>query len=454
MDTQGTSQGKHDTHEARQTRLRQRIAEELEEARRRTRYLLATVSEEDLAVQHDPIMSPLIWDYGHIGYYEELWLLQGLLGRGPTSEEINDIYDASRYSRGERPDLNLLDRAGAERFLQEVRREATEALENISDEKLDSGDSLTREGFVYRMVLQHEHQHNETMLQTLQLMQSEAGYRPEPAVELPEAPEPPDGEMVFIPGGRFTMGTDEASFSFDNERPAHSRHVPGFYLDKTPVTNRAFIEFVESGGYEREELWDPEGWNWIQAEDIRLPKHWYQKEPHDWWTERFGFDERLHPGAPVMHVSWYEADAYARWAGKRLPTEAEWEKAASWDPATGEVYYYPWGDEQPYLGDGRANLDQLAFRPADAGAYPAGASPGGVLGMIGDVWEWTASDFEAYPGFTAFPYDEYSKVFFNEDYKVLRGGSWATRPASVRNTFRNWDHPIRRQLFVGFRCAS
>ena len=450
-----------DTQKIQKERLRQKIAEELEEARRRTRQLLAGVSEEDLATQHDPIMSPLIWDYGHIGYYEELWLLQSLLGRKPTSDEINDIYDASQYSRSERPELDLLDRTGAERFLDEVRREAIEALERLSDEEFENGSDLIREGFVYRMVLQHEHQHNETMLQTLQLMQSETGYRPEPGIQLPENPgasvgesESKIGEMVFVPGGRFTMGTDERSFSFDNERPAYPRHLPGFHLDKHPVTNRAFVEFVESGGYEKEELWDPEGWVWIKAEDVRLPKHWYQKEPHDWWAQRFGFDEPLRPGAPVMNVSWYEADAYARWAGKRLPTEAEWEKAAAWDPATGESYYYPWGDEPPYAGDGRANLDQLAFRPADVGAYPEGASPCGALGMIGDVWEWTASDFEAYPGFTAFPYDEYSKVFFNEDYKVLRGGSWATRPASIRNTFRNWDHPIRRQLFAGFRCAS
>jgi gamma-glutamyl hercynylcysteine S-oxide synthase len=440
--------------DTRKARLKQSLVEELEEARWRTRHLLTSVSEEDLATQHDPTMSPLIWDYGHIGYYEELWLLQSLLGRDPTSEEINEIYDASQYSRSERPDLDLLDWAGAERFLDKVRREAIAALENLPDEEFENGSDLTQAGFVYRMVLQHEHQHNETMLQTLQLMRTQLGYRPEPGIEFPENhSDHPDGEMVFVPGGRFTMGTDEASFAFDNERPAHPRHLPGFNLDRTPVTNCDFREFVESGGYEEEGLWDPEGWEWIKTENIRAPKHWYQKEPHDWWVQRFGFDEPLRPSAPVMHVSWYEADAYARWAGKRLPTEAEWEKAAAWDPVTGEVRDYPWGDEPPRPGDGRANLDQLAFRSAEAGAYPAGASPCGALGMIGDVWEWTASDFDAYPGFSAFPYPEYSEVFFNEDYKVLRGGSWATRPSAIRNTFRNWDHPIRRQLFVGFRCA-
>ena len=441
--------------DTRKARLRQRIAEEIEEARQRTRYLLESVSDKDLQAQHDPVMSPLIWDYGHIGYYEDLWLLQSLVGRGLRTDDVDDIYDASQHSRDERPDLDLMDREQAEKFLEQVRGEALQALENLDEEDFENGDDLTREGFVYRMVLQHEHQHNETMLQTLQLMQSKPGYRPEPRIELPENPGgEPDGNMVFVPGGRFTMGTDEPSFAFDNERPAHPRHIPGFHMDRTPVTNRAFLKFVEDGGYDREDLWDPEGWQWIKAEKINTPKHWYQKEPHDWWTQRFGFDEPLRPDAPVMHVSWYEADAYARWAGKRLPTEAEWEKAAAWDPATGEVRDYPWGDEPPRANDDKANLDQLAFRPADVGAYPAGASPCGALGMIGDVWEWTASDFEGYPGFAAFPYPEYSEVFFNEDYKMLRGGSWATRPASIRNTFRNWDHPIRRQLFVGFRCAK
>jgi gamma-glutamyl hercynylcysteine S-oxide synthase len=208
---------------------------------------------------------------------------------------------------------------------------------------------------------------------------------------------------------------------------------------------------VESGGYQCEEFWRPEGWAWIRDRDITAPKHWYQREPHSWWTQRFGFDEPLSLDAPVVHVSFYEADAYARWAGKRLPTEAEWEKAASWDPEMGTKRLYPWGDEPPTPRT--TNLDQTAFGPAGTGAYPAGASAHGVLGMIGDVWEWTASDFAPYPGFQSFPYTEYSEIFFGPDYMVLRGGSWATRPYAIRNTFRNWDYPIRRQVFCGIRCA-
>jgi iron(II)-dependent oxidoreductase len=260
--------------------------------------------------------------------------------------------------------------------------------------------------------------------------------------------------MIHIPGGEFVMGTDDHARALDNERNAHVVDLPGFLIDATPVTNGAYLRFVEDGGYERPELWSQAGWEYIKEERIGAPKHWwYQPEPHSWWTERFGFDEPLDPAAPVVHVSWYEADAYARWAGKRLPTEAEWEKAASWDPAgTGTKRLYPWGDEEPTPA--HANLDQLAFRAAEVGAYPEGASAYGVLGMVGDVWEWTSSDLYAYPGFEAFPYREYSEIFFGPDHKVLRGGSWATRPGAMRNTFRNWDYPIRRQLFVGFRCAK
>jgi len=287
------------------------------------------------------------------------------------------------------------------------------------------------------------------MLQTLQLKRGE-GYKPEARVQLPKAAIIGD-EMVPVPGGEFIMGTDDHAASLDNERDAHVVHLPSFLIDATAVTNEAYARFVEDGGYERRELWDPDGWRYIKQEYITAPKHWYQTEPHSWWTERFGFDEPLNPAAPVVHVSWYEADAFARWNGKRLPTEAEWEKAASWDPETGAKRLYPWGDDAPIPA--HANLDQLAFSVAEAGAYPEGASAYGVLGMIGDVWEWTASDFHAYPGFEAFPYREYSEVFFGPGSKVLRGGSWATRTGAIRNTFRNWDYPIRRQLFCGFRCA-
>lgn len=422
------------------------IVQKLEEARGRTRLLLGPVSDEDLAAQHDPIMSPLVWDYGHIGSYEELWLLNQAFGLSLSKRDLYDMYDASVHPREERPSLDLLDREDAGLYLDAIRKAAIEAIE---DADLD-GDPLLKDGFVYNMILQHEAQHNETMLQTLQLAQSRA-YEPEPQVKTPSEGEP-YGEMVFVPGVPFEMGTEDQAEALDNERGVHEVGVADFYIDRVPVTNRAYLEFVEDDGYERGELWEPEGWAWIQGQDISLPKHWYQPEPHSWWTQRFGYDEPLNLDHPVVHVCWYEADAFARWAGKRLPTEAEWEKAASWDPKTDTKRLFPWGDEPPTTE--KANLDQLSFGTTPTGAYPAGASPYGVLDMIGNVWEWTAKDFTDYPGFEPFPYKEYSEVFLDQGYPVLRGGSWATRPAAIRNTFRNWDLRIRRQLFVGFRCAK
>ena len=422
------------------------IAEKLAEARERTRWLLHTVSDEDLAAQHNPIMSPLIWDSGHIGNYEELWLLNRAFGRALSNRELYDIYDASLTPRSERPSLGMLDRPAADCYLDAV-REAV--LETLDEADLDGDDPLLKGSFVYQMVLQHEYQHNETMLQTLQLMRGD-GYRPVALAKIPPGI-PPDEEMVHVPGGPFVMGTEDRAWALDNERGAHEVEIPGFYLDKTPVTNRAYVEFIEDGGYQRADLWHPEGWEWIGEERVSTPKHWCQKEPHDWWTQRFGFDEPLSMDAPVVHVSWFEADAYARWTGKRLPTEEEWEKAASWDPVTETKRLYPWGEAPPTPE--RTNLDQLAFGAAEVGAYPAGASAYGALGMIGDVWEWTDSEFSAYPGFESFPYPEYSEIFFDSGYKVLRGGSWATRPGAICNTFRNWDFRVRHQLFVGFRCA-
>jgi iron(II)-dependent oxidoreductase len=256
---------------------------------------------------------------------------------------------------------------------------------------------------------------------------------------------------VRIPAGPFVMGTDDDPWAYDNERPAHVVDLAAFWIDTAPVTNGQYLEFVEDGGYDERRWWNDEGWAWRHEspEDHAHPQFWRRRGPGAWTRRRFGFEEDLPPGEPVQHVCWHEATAYASWAGKRLPTEAEWEKAASWAP-DGHKRRYPWGDgADPDL----ANLGQHHFRPAPVGAYPDGASAWGVEQLVGDVWEWASSDFVAYPGFRSFPYREYSEAFFDSGYKVLRGGSWATAPCAVRTTFRNWDLPIRRQIFAGFRCA-
>jgi iron(II)-dependent oxidoreductase len=287
------------------------------------------------------------------------------------------------------------------------------------------------------------------MLATHQLRAGEPVLRadPPPRPQLDTATLPAE---VLIPAGPFTMGTSVEPWALDNERPAHEVHVPAFWLDTVPVTNAAYQRFIAAGGYDDERWWTTEGWAHRVRARLRAPLFWI-RDGDQWLRSRFGIVEPVPPDQPVQHVSWYEADAYARWAGKRLPTEAEWEKAARHDPATGRSRRYPWGDEDPVAE--HANLGGRHLEPAPVGAYPAGRSSYGAQQLIGDVWEWTASDFTGYPGFVAWPYREYSQVFFGPAYKVLRGGSWAVDPVACRGTFRNWDFPIRRQIFAGFRCA-
>jgi len=416
----------------------------LAEARERTLALVAPVTEENLDLQHHPLMSPLVWDLGHIAAFEDLWLGQRAGGLQALRPDLAEVYDAAETPRAQRGAAPYLRREHVLDFMAAVRGRALEVLDR--SDLSPGGDPLHAHGFVWEMIVQHEHQHNETMLQTLQLV-GPGVYSP-PRRGLPWAAEQAGPATVRVSGGPFPMGDPGAGFAYDNERPRRDVDVAAFEIDRLPVTNGAYLEFVDDGGYARQELWGAEGWRWRCADGVERPLYW-DAEGNE---RRFERVAEIDPLMGVMHVSWHEADAFARWRGARLPTEAEWEKAAAYDPEAGESRRQPWGDED--AGPQRANVDQLAFGPAPAGALPAGAAPCGALGMIGDAWEWTASAFGGYPGFRAHPYPEYSEAFFGGGYRVLRGGSWASRPSVVRATFRNWDHPQRRQVFTGFRCAQ
>jgi gamma-glutamyl hercynylcysteine S-oxide synthase len=284
----------------------------------------------------------------------------------------------------------------------------------LGEIELDPGDRLLADGFVYEMLLAHEHQHNETMLQLLQMVES---YEPVEVDGRPAAEAVADGpEMVKVEGGPHDIGAPDVGFAYDNERPRHTVELEPFWIDRTPVSNGDYLAFMDET-------------------DADPPMYWERDGEGGWVRTAMGRTEAVDPSLPVIHVSWHEADDFARWAGKRLPSEAEWEAAAR--GASRE----------------RANLDQLAFGCAPAGAYADAHSDWGAAQMLGDVWEWTSSDFTAYPGFEAFPYPEYSEVFFGDAHKVLRGGAWATRRDVIRTSFRNWDLPKRRQIFSGIRCA-
>jgi iron(II)-dependent oxidoreductase len=421
-------------------------AQLLAEARARTLLLIAPVSEADLRRQHDPLMGPILWDLGHIAHFEELWLLDNLR-EAIQFGEMPGMFNPFEHPRAVRGNLALPALCELLELLADVRGRVLTVLEHAD---FDSGSPLLRDGYVYHMVAQHEYQHNETMLQTLQLKQGA------PYAALRASPLPPrrldlePGAMVRCPGGRVEIGTEDRQAAYDNERPLHAVKLHPFSIDVAPVTNRDYLSFMDAGGYERRELWSDAGWTWLQEASVHAPKYWV-REGGEWLVRSMDRVTDAETDHPVCHVCYHEAEAYARFVSKRLPTELEWEAAASWDPATGEKRRYPWGDDEP--SPLHANLDQLAFRTAEVGAYPKNVSPIGCSGMIGDVWEWTSSDFGGYPGYETFPYKEYSELFFGTDYKVLRGGSWATRPGAIRTSFRNWDYPIRRQIFSGFRCA-
>jgi len=424
------------------------IRDRLERVRERTLALVAPLEWATLREQQVPILSPVVWDLGHTANFEELWLVQRAAGEAPMVDGYGAMFDAMLNPRKDRERLPLPDQRTLFEYFGRVRERALETLERWAREGA-RGDRLLEGGYAFELIAEHEEQHQETILQTLQVM-AEPPYVPALRRLLPPAG-PLPAEMVRVEGGPFVLGTDEDGFVYDNERRAHELHLPAFWIDAAPVTQGAYAAFVDAGGYRRPELWSGAGWAWREETGAEAPGNWIADGRDGWRVRNLDRLRPLPADEPVVHVSFWEAEAYARWAGKRLPSEPEWEKAATWDAASGTKRRYPWGDEPPTPE--RANLDQLAFAPAPVGAYPAGVSAYGVHQMAGDVWEWTATDFAPYPGFEAYPYAEYSEVFFAPDYKVLRGASWATRPAVARATFRNWDHPIRRQIFSGFRCV-
>jgi len=423
--------------------VRERLARELTTARDRT---LRLVDFDDAVLhrQYNPLMSPLVWDLAHIGWQEELWLLRGNNPDRPglLDPKVERYYDAFLNSRASRVDLPLLSPAEARSYCSTVRNKA-----------LDSLDALPEDGdeFNFGLVVSHENQHDETMLQALNLRSGPALL--DRGTPLPSGRAGVAGTSVLVPAGEFVLGVDAVTepHSLDNERSAHVVDLPAFRIGTVPVTNGEWRGFIDDGGYDQQRWWSERGWAHRLEANLRAPEFWNLSGDLAGTRTRFGHVEDIPADEPVQHVTFFEAEAYAAWAGARLPTEQEWEKACAWDPATNARRRYPWGSSEPTKH--LANLGGDALRPAPVGAYPAGASAYGAEQMLGDVWEWTTSPLRPWPGFTPMLYEQYSAPFFDGDYKVLRGGAWAVAPSIVRPSFRNWDHPIRRQIFSGVRLA-
>ena len=442
---------------------RQQIKQQMEACRLATLALFQAVDYETFCQQAHPDFSPIGWHLGHIAYTEALWLLEHLAGLPPQHPQYRRLFAADTLPKAERVYLPTL--ADVQVYLSTVRDATFASLETAP---LDGQERL------WHWLLQHESQHGETIAIVLELIKrqkAEESIQPSAlssqhlavsrqcktqnslakrrkallktapstplSLALPTPHSPLPTSQICIPGGSFECG-NEAIEALDNERPVHRVYVDTYWIDRTPVTCEQYQVFMSAGGYQEPHWWSVEGWAWLQSALVTQPLYWSDAP-----------DRANHP---VCGVSWYEADAYARFVGKRLPTEAEWEKAASWNPITKQRQTYPWGEAVPSAQD--CNCNHAVDQTTPVGAYPAGGSPYGCDDLLGNVWEWTDSWFDRYRGFEAYPYRGYSEAYFDGQHRVLKGGSWATQPSSLRCAFRNWYHPHVRELFAGFRCAA
>lgn len=410
----------------------------LDDARRRTLELIDDLSDEQLLGPQLAIVNPLLWEIGHLAWFYEKWLLRHANGLPSLRADADALYDSAAVAHDTRWDLALPSRQETLRYMRQVQ-------ERIHETVLQRGPSADEVYFLLLSIF-HEDMHGEAFAYTRQTL----GYPPPKfASAAPFAGQggPLPGD-VTIAGGPFLLGaTTDEPFVFDNEKWAHPVEVAPFAIARAAVTQAAFAGFVDDRGYERRDLWSEAGWQWREKVDAAHPLHWGREPGGPWQRRQYDRWVALEPHRPVVHVGWYEAEAYCRWAKRRLPTEAEWELAA----ATTTKRRFPWGDALPTAE--HANLDGRTLGCVDVGAFPAGDSAAGCRQLIGNVWEWTASDFLPYPGFTVDPYKEYSQPWFG-NHKVLRGGCWATRARLLRNTWRNFYQPDRRDVWAGFRTCA
>jgi gamma-glutamyl hercynylcysteine S-oxide synthase len=427
------------------------LAAALLDARRIEMELLDGVPDERMLGAEGHFLEPPIWEMGHVGWFQEFWLLRHLDGAQTLLPGSDRIYDAFNVSYRLRWRHAFPSRAETHAYIGEVLRRSLARLERRAPTAEDAYFSM--------LAALHEDMHAENLTLVLHTL----GYdQPQLSATEPASAGPPVDlacrpHDVSVPGGTFMLGSGpEEPFVFDNEKWAHPVEVAPFSIASTPVTNAQFLAFVEDGGYRRRELWSRRGWDWRRRGGVEHPLFWL-RDGCRWYQRRFHLVIPLDPWHPVVCVNWWEAEAYCRWAGRRLPTEAEWEMAATAEPAaggrslTGRKRRFPWGDDPP--APDRASLDYHAGWTVDVRAFPAGDSGFGCRQMLGNVWEWVADSFQPYPGFVVDPYKEYSQPYFGQK-TVLRGGCWATRSRLIRPTYRNFFKPHRRNVFAGFRTVA
>ena len=425
------------------------LIETIQDARSRTLELVHDLDDEQLMGPRLPTVNPLRWEIGHVAHFYEYFILRQLYKyKSALGARADQLYDSIKINHDLRWDLPLPTRAETLAYMQTV-------LDRLA-ERLDGGMATEQDSFIYQFGIFHEDMHTEAFLWARQTL---AYATPTLTVAADVSEERSAGAYpgwVEVPGGEFQLGASRnAPFLFDNEKWAHRLVIEPFEIAKAPVTNREFQAFTDDDGYGQEAFWSTEGWKWAQEARAKHPVYWQPDTLGKWLLKRFDQTLPLPPDEPVIHVNWYEADAYCRWSGLRLPMEAEWEAAALGEPAADGALAaskrrYPWGEAPP--DPSLANLDGRALAPVDVAAMVAGDSAFGCRQMLGNVWEWTADTFSAFPGFSADAYTEYSTMLFGNT-KVLRGGAWTTRSRMIHGTYRNYFPADRQDVFAGFRTC-
>lgn len=414
-----------------ESRTKESIIRAFIECRAKTLLLFQDMDETTFCSQAHPDFSPVGWHLGHIAYTESLWILERTAALPCPFPQYRKLYAADGLPKNQRVKLPSLEET--RHYLDIVREKVLYHMKKTN---------LQQQERLWRFLLQHESQHSETISFVLELMRNQkSDTEKENSWHLSYSSSPllsnPLNEMIQIPAGEFEMGSNSLD-ALDNEYSAHKVYLDTYSIDRYPITCKQYRTFMEARGYKNPQWWSKAGWKWLQSEKATKPLYW---EDNPAWYNN-----------PVWGVSWYEAEAYAKFVGKRLPTEAEWEKAASWDERSKCRRIYPWGNKKPTTEN--CNHNNIHSQTTAVNAYPSGQSAYGLYDALGNVWEWTASWFDGYEGFQHYPYKGFSQVYFDNQHKVLKGGSWATRPWALRSSFRNWYHPGVRQIFAGFRCAA
>ena len=421
------------------------LIDDIYDARNRTLELVEGLDQQQIIGPQLDIVNPLLWEIGHAAYFHELWTLRHLDGADSFLKNADELYDSIGIAHEDRWDLPLLSLEDTKKYMQQVL--------DAEVNRLIDGDVTARDLYLTRYAVFHEDMHTEAYTYSRRTLDYPAPvFKNNVLNDDTYDAGPLDGD-VEIPGGEYLLGAKaDTDFCFDNEKWAHPVGIKPFAIARAATSYQQYAEFVDDGGYNDQQYWDDEGWNWLQDNSIQAPNGWKKDAAGNWLIKHFDRWQNIRPHAAVIHISWYEASAFCRWAHRRLPTEAEWELAASGTPSNiNEKRLYPWGDEAP--GEQRVNMNGRAMRSIDVAALADGDSAFGCRQMLGNAWEWTADNFNPYPGFVPDMYQDYSQPLFGQT-KILRGGAWITRSRMIRNTWRNYYGADRNDVFAGFRTCA